>query len=142
MSASLIRRTLGLETNPDGIGSRDRAIESIEWTPGACSRVPIRSTWRDPIGKKLNNAIIARRARQGFYGKEAQLRATKKIEVSTGIVHRCSCGERVGTLWYKYRYLPKPGFYCPRCLAVHRAAHDKDARARERFNELMARKYV
>lgn len=38
-------------------------------------RPPIKSTWRDPIGKPITDRVILNRAKQGFYGEIERLRA-------------------------------------------------------------------
>ena len=84
--------------------------------------VPIKSTWRDPIGKQLTNRIIANRIREGWYGEAMKLAALAKLPVhqTDGTLNRCACGELRGVRWYDYKYLEQPAFLCPRCLATKR----------------------
>ncbi len=140
----LATRSVGpsLAANQNGIGSHDAHTLLTEWTPESTSTVPIRSSWRDAIGKRLNNAIITRRQRQGFYGAVAQKRAQSKITQNTGIVHRCACNRTDGVVWYAYKYLPKPAWNCPHCIARYRAEHNKEQNEKQAFALLMERKYV
>lgn len=99
----------------------------------------IRSTWRDPIGVPLTNRRILNRTKEGWYGETAKLAALKKIKLSTpvksGFVERCECGTQLGVSYLSFKYLPKPGFYCPACRLKHRALHDKDEEREKEFNK-------
>jgi hypothetical protein len=97
--------------------------------------VPIKSTWRLPIGKKLTDRLITERAKQGWYGTAAKERALSGLPVTAtnGFIDRCEgqdglCGKMQGVKHFKYKYLPKPMFLCPSCLQIerNRAIKQKD----------------
>lgn len=98
--------------------------------------IPLRSSWRDAIGKPLTNGIIRNRTKQGFYGEEAKLIALKHVEAKTGFIERCTCGQKLGVKFLKFKYLPKPGYYCDACRLIHREAQ---AKQEEREQELNSR---
>lgn len=85
--------------------------------------VPIRSTWKDPIGKPLTNRRIAFYQREGRYGREAQERALASCVDVNGFVNRCcepGCNTYINVRWCTFLYLPKVGYYCPKCRQKHR----------------------
>jgi hypothetical protein len=97
--------------------------------------VPIRSTWRDPVGKRLTNGIIRRWQRLGWYGEVAATAA--------GIIHHCcECNSRKHVVFYKNRFLPTPGFYCPPCYAIHRAKRDAEVELNQKWREQLLSEYV
>ena len=100
-------------------------------------RVPIRSTWRtEGYGKKLTDAIIRRYEKLGYYGQVAE---------SKHIVHRCQHGEctsKKQVVYYKYKYLPKPGFYCLQCFVALKKAHHQEQEEKARWAELRLAEYV
>lgn len=97
----------------------------------------IKSAWKDPIGKPLTDAIIRRYERLGHYGGE------REVQASNGFVHRCrECNTKKHVVFYKYRYLPQPGFYCPACLKGHRAELEKAKQEKEQWHNLMKGEYV
>lgn len=120
-------------------------IEHVQFTPGGVCLDPhahIGSAWKDAIGKPLTNARILHYVREGWYGTEAQKLATKHDPNLSGIVHRCACGEKKNVRFLKFSYLPKPAFYCPRCLAVHRAERDKEKEANRSWKEIVLKEFV
>lgn len=97
----------------------------------------IKSAWKDPVGKPLTDAMIRRYERLGFYGHE------KEVTAANGIIHRCrECDIKKRVVYYKFKYLPTPGFYCPSCLDVHRAEHNKAKHEKEQWHALMEKEYV
>lgn len=97
-------------------------------------RIPIKSTWRDPIGKPLTNRAITERMKQGWYGVTARFAALAKTPKSD-FVHRCEhegCGETLGVKHLSFKYLPKPMFLCPR----HRMAQRNIALKNKEVNKV------
>jgi hypothetical protein len=124
---------------------RDHAAAShpvticTEWTPAPTVTIPIRSTWRDATGPLLTNRRINARACEGWYGETAKVRALAKDASrtpTTGIVFRCTCGSANGLRFYRWSYLPKPGYYCSVCVASHRGNAEREKQASK---ELAAR---
>ncbi len=97
-------------------GSFVPKVERTEWVPGPCSNAPIRSTWRDAIGKPLTNRSIARYQNEGKLGGTPKQRSEPK----SFVVFRCACGVKEEVRFLTYKYLPNSGYYCPRCLAQYR----------------------
>lgn len=95
--------------------------------------VPIRSTWRDPVGKKLTNAIIRKWEKLGFYGKE---------RAANYILYPCMECKRTPAVYFRNRYLPTPGFYCLACRAKHRTAAETAEREEAKLKELLLSEYV
>lgn len=91
-------------------------------------------------GKPLTNGVITHRMKEGFYGEVAKQAALAKTKV-TGFIDRCACGSLKGVKFAGYKYLPKPNFYCPTCLAKHREGHAVKAKtngmARRDLNEFI-----
>ena len=101
--------------------------------------VPIRSTWRDPIGKPLTDRRILNRMKEGWYGPEAKrvaLLKERKTGLPEGVIARCQCGELRGVQYYSYSYLERHGFYCKTCLNQQRLL--KPETKTERFNKIIA----
>jgi len=92
----------------------------------------IRSTWRDPVGKKLTNGMIRKWERLGFYGKE---RAANYILYPC---HDCRCTPAV---YFRNAYLPAPGYYCLSCRAKHRTAHEQEKANETKLRELLLAEY-
>jgi len=140
---TLVTRTVETRLVKDGASVRVEYIQHTRWTPGNDGSAPIRSTWRDPIGKKLTNRIIANREAEGWYGPEAQEKAQRTPSGSLGIVFRClECGTRNGVHYLRHSYLPKPGDYCKRCALTHKTAFLKARELDRAFNESILREYV
>lgn len=102
-------------------------------------QTPIKSTWRDPIGPVLTDRRILNRQKQGWYGEHAkqQALACSKTLMPHGVIVRCSCGENRGIKHYTFKYLEKPGFYCPACLEQQRLTQPKRLSKEEKFNALI-----
>src|SRR5258705_10446368 len=83
-----------LQPNANGIGSFVPVMVKTEWTPGPCSTIPIRSTWKDAIGKTLTNRRIAKLMLEGHYGPVARAKQLKRGESRTtkGLIFRCAWG--------------------------------------------------
>ncbi len=77
----------------------------------------LRSSWRDPVLGPLTNHRITHYQRLGYYGKEAQEAATLRFGLRP-----CICGSR-HTVFMRYSYLPKAGWYCEPCRLLYRAEH-------------------
>ncbi len=101
--------------------------------------VRLKSTWKDAIGRPLTDRAIVAYARLGYFKGRLTLR--QPTAAASFIVNRCGCGS-LDAVWRTYAYLPKPGFYCSRCLAVHRAERDKAAAQAKRWKELLLKEYV
>ena len=79
------------------------------------------NAWRDARGKVLTNHAITKRMKEGWYGETAKRAALARTAVSkNGFVDRCKCGETLGVKFFDYKYLPEPGFLCPKCLETAR----------------------
>lgn len=99
--------------------------------------IHIKSGWKDPIGVPLTNRLIAKYEKLGFYGAERETSATN------GIVHRCcECQTKKHVIYQKFRYLPKPGYYCPTCVTGHRAVRDQEEQQKQQWRELLKEEYV
>lgn len=140
-----LQRVVLTRCTPLGLES----IEHVTWTPGQVTMDPhahLPSTWRgDHATKPLTNRAIARYAREGRYGKALQLRVAKADEhraTKVGIVYRCACGASQGVRYLRYGYLPQPGYWCPKCQAVHRATRDKEQELHRQFKERIRNEYV
>src|SRR6266850_1302765 len=136
-----------LQPNPSGVGSFTSIVVKTEWTPGPCSTIPIRSTWKDAIGKTLTNRRIAKLMLEGHYGPVAREKQLKRGEfrATKGLIFRCACGSTKDVRYLRYAYLPKPDNYCPICLAQHRNEKDRELelarRVRKTQNAVM-KEYV
>lgn len=107
------------------------------------------STWRTAIGPLLTNRRIRMREAQGFYGKAAQQRALLRITDKheklsrAGVIFRCvGCDTTEGIKYLHWSYLPKAGWYCPRCLAVHRIERDREENMARALAERIRQEYV
>lgn len=99
------------------------------------NQVPIKSTWRDAIGKKLTDRIITKRIKQGYYGYAAQQAALSKNPTSD-YINRCQfegCDETRGVKWLEFKYLPKPMFCCEQHRLVLRQRAMKNAETERQF---------
>lgn len=105
--------------------------------------VHIGSTWkRLYIGKRLTDRRIRELELLGYYGKERQLRADRRVTLTrNGVPMACSCGQVLAVKFLRWAYLPKSGWYCPACVAVHRAARDREREQHRRWLEAMAERY-
>ena len=99
--------------------------------------VHIKSGWKDPIGVPLTNRLITKYEKLGFYGHEREVASTN------GVIHRCvECNTKKRVIYQKFRYLPKPGYYCPSCVAQHRAVRDEEENQKQKWRELTKAEYV
>lgn len=140
MEAITLTREWPLQRNAANDGSHHPQRACVEWTPEPDTTIPLRSTWRQAIGKPLSNAAIARYAREGRYGLRLQ-QIFRRLKHDDGLVHRCACGSNE-TRYLRFSYLPCKGWYCLRCVAAYRAKRDHEAEADRRFNELVQSEYV
>lgn len=98
--------------------------------------------WKMPVGKPLTNARIAFYAREGRYGKAAQDVALKKVTVRNGIVLRCcQCQSSINVKYLRWSYLPNPGHFCAKCVAVLKDARDREREQEKKFNEALMKEY-
>lgn len=109
----------------------------VEWTPESGTHVPIRSTWRDPIGPMLTNRRIAQHIREGWYGegrRRKQLEKDYQRAARTDIVFRCpGCGTDKAVRFIRYSYMPKAGYWCNACREIHRSNAERDAKLTREF---------
>lgn len=103
-------------------------------------RVHIRSTWREAIGPLLTNRRITMRMRQGWYEETAKQKSMANATPTHGIVYRCECGCKKEVRYVTFSYMPRRGYWCPRCIAVHgketKLARELAARVREQQQKL------
>lgn len=92
----------------------------------------IRSTWKDPIGKRLTDALIRKWEKLGAYGKERQ---------ANHILYPCRECKATPAIYYRNRYLPEPGFYCLSCRAKHRTAHEQEELKEQQLRKLLFAEY-
>ena len=95
-------------------------------------RVPIRSTWKQPVGKKLTDALIRKWEKLGYYGEAVQ---------SNYVVQRCCECDKKGAIYYRWKYLPTPGFYCLSCLGKYRAAKEREELEKQKWREQLLKEY-
>lgn len=93
-------------------------------TMDQCCYLP--STWRRAIGKLLTNHRITYYTRLGFYGKEAQERATKKIGLRP--CEREGCKSRF-TVFMRFSYLPHAMWCCESCRQMYKIDNEKSEAA-------------
>ena len=99
--------------------------------------IHIKSGWKSPIGVPLTDRLITKYEKLGFYGHE------KEVASTNGIVHRCTdCNAKKRVIFYKYRYLPKPGYYCPSCINGYRVAKEQEEQQKQQWRELVKAEYV
>lgn len=132
----------------DSGGSACLATVSVEWAPEPASSIPIKSSWRDPIGHLLTNRRIAQRAREGYYGEAARVRELErsaKRPVHCDMVFRCPCGS-TDVRYYRWSYLPKAGYYCEHCRAAYRGNVERETRLNreltQRVKQQIMERYV
>lgn len=110
--------------------------------------VHLPSTWKDAKGKLLTNRRIGELAAMGHYGKAAQQRQLLKIDhrhqkqSEAGVIFRCACDETVGIKYLTWAYLPKPGWYCPRCLAAYREDRERPKLLAKQLAERVRKEYI
>lgn len=114
-------------------------------TPGVCMdpHIHFRSPWPSvAVGKTLTNRRIRELELEGYYGKERQLRAHKRVLLTRkGDPVLCACGEAIGVKFLRWSYLPKSGHYCPKCVRAARALRDREAEERRAWQSRMEEKY-
>jgi hypothetical protein len=87
------------------------------------------STWRMAKGALLTNHRITHYTRLGFYGKDAQEKATKRLGLRP-----CSCDSKQSA-FMRFSYLPQSGWYCELCRLKYRANHEKVEQATKELNK-------
>ena len=118
---------------------------NLQQVPGVCMdpHIHLASTWRTGVGKLLTNRRIRELELEGYYGKERQLRAHKKVLLTRrGDPIACACGEAIGVKFLRWSYLPKAGHYCPKCVKRFQAERDREAEERRSWQVRMEEKYV
>lgn len=93
-----------------------RLIPRVTMDPSAY----LPSTWRMAKGALLTNHRITHYTRLGFYGKDAQERATKRV----GLRPCEKCGTCYA-VFMRYSYLPKAMWCCEKCRQIFKLDHEK-----------------